>query len=252
MVIDCTGKVALIVGGTRGIGRATALMLAVAGATVVVTGRSQDNAEKVAGMARERGAQALALSFDVSDPAACERAVVDVVEGFGAVDILVANAGINPYFTRAEHLTPQIWDEILDVNLRGLFFAVQAAGKRMLAAGSGSIVAVSSVTATKGTKRGLPYTASKGAIDAMTRTLAVEWADRGVRVNAVAPGYVETDLTAGMRANDSLRQMILDKVPLSRFGTAEEIAALIVFLASDAASYITGQVVFADGGMQAS
>lgn len=252
MVIDCEEKVALIVGGTRGIGRATALALADAGATVVPTGRSEEDAETVATLARERGVDALALPFDVSYPAASQEAVATVEDRFGSLDILVANAGINPYFMRAEDLSPEIWDEILDVNLRGLFFAVQAAGRRMLETGGGSIVSVSSVTATKGTERGLPYTAGKGALDAMTRTLAIEWADRGVRVNAVAPGYIETELTAGMRQNEGLRQMVIDKVPLDRFGTAEEIAALIAFLASDAASYITGQVVFADGGMQAS
>jgi NAD(P)-dependent dehydrogenase (short-subunit alcohol dehydrogenase family) len=122
----------------------------------------------------------------------------------------------------------------------------------MLAAGGGSVVTMSSVTAQRGTLRGLPYVAAKGGVDAMTRTLAVEWADRGMRVNAVAPGYVETDMTEGLRHHESLREMVLRKVPAGRFGTAEEIAALVTFLVSDVSAYITGQILTADGGFAVS
>lgn len=245
----CTGKVVLVVGGTRGIGRACCLGLARAGATVVVSGRSEENAKAVARAAQELGVEASTAIHDVSDEEATAAVVDEVYERYGRLDALVANAGMNPYFLRAEDLTPEVWDISMGVNLRGLFFAVQAAGRHMLEAGSGSIVIMSSVTAQRGTPRGLPYVAAKGGLDAMTRTLAVEWAERGVRVNGVAPGYIETDLTEGMRQHEGLRAALLGKVPAARFGEAGDVAALVTFLVSDVSSYMTGQVVTVDGGL---
>lgn len=244
----CVGKVALVVGGTRGIGRACCLQLARAGAIVVVSGRSEENAQDVARALGEMGAEASIAVHDVSDVDATSAVIDEVNERYGRIDALVANAGMNPYFLRAEKLTPEVWDTSMGVNLRGLFFAVQAAGRHMLDAGGGSIVTMSSVTAQRGTLRGLPYVAAKGGLEAMTRTLAVEWADRGVRVNGVAPGYIETDLTEGLRQHEGLRTMLLSKVPAARFGAAEEVAALVAFLVSDASAYMTGQVLNVDGG----
>ena len=245
---SCAGKVALIVGGTRGIGRAATLALARAGAIVVPAGRGTANAEEVAEGARAYGVQAMPLALDVSDPAASIRAVEEVKQRFGRLDVLVANAGINPYFIRAERLTPEIWDEIMAVNLRGLFFSIQAAAKQMLAQKSGSIISISSATAAVGVSHGLPYVATKGGLDAMTRSLAVEWADRGVRVNGVAPGYVATDLTQEMRDHEALADVLLSTVPMRRFAAPEEVAGMIVYLASDASSYVTGQTMIVDGG----
>lgn len=242
------GKVALVVGGTRGIGRACCLQLARAGAIVVVSGRSEENAQDVARALGEMGAEASIAVHDVSDVDATSAVIDEVNERYGRIDALVANAGMNPYFLRAEKLTPEVWDTSMGVNLRGLFFAVQAAGRHMLDAGGGSIVTMSSVTAQRGTLRGLPYVAAKGGLEAMTRTLAVEWADRGVRVNGVAPGYIETDLTEGLRQHEGLRTMLLSKVPAARFGATEEVAALVAFLVSDASAYMTGQVLNVDGG----
>jgi 3-oxoacyl-[acyl-carrier protein] reductase len=248
MEIKLHGKVAMVIGGTRGIGKEVVLTLGRSGAKVIFSGRSIDIANAVVAEASILGLDVSASVFDVVDIEATNRAINKVVEENGKIDILVANAGINPLFKRAENVTPEDWDHLMSVNLRGLFFVIQSAGKHMLKQGNGSIVSVSSVTSIKGTPRGLPYVATKGGMDSMTRTLAIEWADRGVRVNGVAPGYIETDLTQGMRNHDSLNDMMLSKIPLGRYGKSEEIANMILFLSSDASSYITGQTYIVDGG----
>ena len=244
-------KVALVIGGTRGIGRAAAFALADAGATVIATGRTQAASEEVCAAIRSRSGEALPCALDVENVAQIAPTVNEIARVHGGIDLLVANAGINPYWKRAEDVTVEMWDRIMAVNARGLFFSVQAAAAVMLRARRGSIVLVSSHASSVGMPRTMPYSASKGALDAMVRTLAVEWADRGVRVNAVAPGWTRTDLTDGVTRNEGMHRSVLASIPLGRFGTPEEIAGLILFLASDLASYVTGQIYVADGGQQA-
>jgi NAD(P)-dependent dehydrogenase (short-subunit alcohol dehydrogenase family) len=249
---ECEGKTVMVVGGTRGIGRATALLLAESGANVIATGRTAASGDELLQHAAKRGFRMTSLAFDVADPEATREAIDRSVGQLGRLDAVVVCAGISPYYVRAEHLSPAMWDDVMAVNLRGLFFTVQAAARHMLDAGSGSVVCISSVTAMAGIARALPYSASKSGVDALVRTLAVEWADRGVRVNAVAPGWIGTDMTQALRDNESLaRWLVLDKVPMNRFGQPREIGDLISFLVSDRASFITGQTFVADGGFLA-
>jgi NAD(P)-dependent dehydrogenase (short-subunit alcohol dehydrogenase family) len=180
-----------------------------------------------------------------------ERLVGEAVARFGRVDILVNNAAINPLWKRAEHLTPEDWDAIMAVDLRGAFFACREAGKVMMAQRSGRIVNITSVTALRGTARGLPYTAAKAGLIAVTQTLAADWCSYGIRVNAVAPGFVATDLTRGLMANEGLYRELVAKVPMQRFAQPEEMVGLVVYLASEASSYVTGQVFVIDGGYSA-
>jgi NAD(P)-dependent dehydrogenase (short-subunit alcohol dehydrogenase family) len=244
-VIELTGKRALVLGATRGIGRATALALGACGATVIASGRSPSTAAEVVSAIERTGASGVPVVCDITNV----DATAATLAGLGRVDIAVVNAGVNPLFKKPEDLQPAEWDQLMAVNLRGAFFATQAVGRAMLRHGGGSIVSVSSASVLVGAARGLPYTASKGGLDAVTRSLALDWAGHGVRVNGVAPGYVETDLTQGLIAHTELSASLRAKVPLGRFAACEEVASAICFLASDAASYITGQTLYVDGGM---
>lgn len=250
---EFSGRAAVVVGGTRGIGRAAAAALARGGASVAVSGRSPGAAAQAAAeLSAEHGVPALGLGWDIADAEAAEPAIEAVLKQFDRLDACVVAAGINPYWLRALEVTPEIWDEEMATNLRGAFFAVRAAARPMLESPQGgAILLTSSVTAGSGVSRGLPYVATKGGLEAMVRSLAVEWADAGVRVNAISPGFVETDLTAGVRKHDEIRESLVARIPIGRFGTPAEIGDLAAVLVSDVASYVTGQVIQIDGGYTA-
>jgi NAD(P)-dependent dehydrogenase (short-subunit alcohol dehydrogenase family) len=248
---DLAGQVAVVIGGTRGIGHALSHGLARAGARVVVASRSAGSVTAVADELRAAGAETLGVPVDVSRLEDIERLVRETVARFGRIDVLVNNAAINPLWKRAERLTPEDWDSIMAVDLRGAFFACREVGRQMIEQRRGRIVNITSVTAMRGTARGLPYTAAKAGLIAVTQSLAAEWCPYGIRVNAVAPGFVATDLTRGLMANDGLYREIVAKVPMQRFAEPEEIVGLVVYLASEASSYVTGQVFVIDGGYAA-
>ncbi len=250
-LFDLTGKVAVVTGGGRGIGRFIAEGLAAAGARVVLTGRSQGTLDAAAEEMRGRGWDVLAQTADV----AAEQDVTvlrDVVLGVcGRLDVLVNNAGVNPIYKGIERTTLAEWQTIVDTNLTGVFLCCKYLGGAMAERGSGSIINVSSVAGHVGLKRSVPYCASKGGVELLTKALALDWAPTGVRVNTIAPGYFETDLTAGLRENAELAAPLLAHTPLARFGKLDDIAGAAVFLASDASAYMTGSSLKVDGGWTA-
>jgi NAD(P)-dependent dehydrogenase (short-subunit alcohol dehydrogenase family) len=237
----------LVTGGGRGIGKAIALALADEGANVGVVARTRVQCEAVA---EEIGECALALPADVSDNGACEDVVERFIARFGSLSVLVNAAGISPVRERTETHGLDAFRRILEVNLLGTFTMIRAAAPTLLVNG-GSVVNIASVLGLISSPHLAGYGASKAALIQLTRTMAREWADRDVRVNAVCPGYVETDLTETMFAVEHLRNEVLEAIPLRRLPTIEEIVAPVLFLASEEASYITGAVVLVDGGMAA-
>lgn len=244
------GKVAWVTGAGRGLGAAIAQGLAAAGATVALTARTQTELAETLAKIEADGGHGLALPADVTDPGQVRGAVGAVLDGLGGLDIVVNNAGISPVLTRSEALDLVDWRRILDVNLTGAFICSQAAGEHMLAASGGSIINISSVHGQQGWPRLAAYAASKGGLEMLTRTLAIEWADRNVRVNAVAPGYFATEMTAGLRAS-ARSDELLQRIPFARFGIPQEVVGAVLFLASDQSSYVTGSTVRVDGGWTA-
>ena len=242
------GRRALVTGGGRGIGRASAVALARAGAEVAVVSRTPQQLDETVEEITSQGGRALALRADIGDPADIERLVDAAHQQWDHVDILVNNAGISPIFKLARDVTLEEWRQILDVNLNGSFHLLREVGSRMADRGQGAIINITSIGAERALARLAPYCAGKAALDELTRVLAVEWATTGVRVNAVAPAFIETTMTAGVHHNPRLQKEIIDHTPLGRFGRPEEVAWAVVFLASDAASYITGHTLFVDGG----
>ncbi|NEQ43968.1 MAG: 3-oxoacyl-[acyl-carrier-protein] reductase [Leptolyngbya sp. SIOISBB] len=246
MAGELTDKVAVVTGGSRGIGRATALALAAVGANVVVNyARSSTAADEVVAAITEQGGSAIAVQADVSDPEQAEALIKAATDKWGRVDVLVNNAGITRD-TLLLRMKPEDWQAVIDLNLSGVFYCTRLVSKLMLKQRSGRIINIASVAGLMGNPGQANYSAAKAGVIGFTKTVAKEMAARGVTANAVAPGFIKTDMTGDL----SNTEEILKYIPLGRYGEAEEVAGLIRFLAADqAAAYITGQVLTIDGGM---
>jgi NAD(P)-dependent dehydrogenase (short-subunit alcohol dehydrogenase family) len=245
------GRVAVVTGSSAGIGRATALALARQGASVVVNARSADRAAPVVAEIEAAGGRAAAVVADLSEPGGAEQLIADSAAALGDVDILVNNAG-HGLVAPSEDLSEDDWRRTIEVLLTAPFLLSQAAGRQMLANGGGVIVNVSSICGHVALPRRAAYTTAKHGLVGLTRTLATEWADRGVRVMTVDPAYIATDFIKGtMKSGGFDAAAIEGRTPLARLGSPEEVARVIAFLASDAASYMTGGSVMVDGGWMA-
>jgi NAD(P)-dependent dehydrogenase (short-subunit alcohol dehydrogenase family) len=250
-LFDLAGKVAIVTGAGRGIGKTLALGLAQHGADVVAVSRTLPQVESVVSEIAALGRKGIALKVDTSSKADVDRMVAKTLEDWGRVDVLVNNAGID-IIKPAVDYTEAEWDQVIDINLKGYFLCAQAAGREMIRQGRGSILMNSSIAGSIGVNWLVPYASAKGGVNQLTRTLAVEWARHGVRVNAFAPAYFENVMQGAEQIhNEEKERHIREWTPMGRRGKMDELVGPAVFLASDASSYVTGHVLMVDGGWTA-
>lgn len=242
---DLSGKRALVTGANTGIGQAIAVALAEAGADVALAGRTEP-AETLR-LIREAGRTALNVSADLSSIQPIDRVLAETVSGLGGVDILVNNAGIIRR-NNLEDFTEEDWDAVIDTNLKSLFFLSQSAARHMMAQGAGKIINIASLLSFQGGIRVPSYAAAKSGVAGVTKAMANELAPHGVQVNAIAPGYIATNNTAALQADETRNRQILERIPAGRWGRPADIAGAAVFLASTSSDYVTGQVLAVDGG----
>jgi NAD(P)-dependent dehydrogenase (short-subunit alcohol dehydrogenase family) len=244
------GRVAIVTGGAQGIGLACVEALSEAGAYVYIADRNMKMAKEAQAAMKAKGYAAGVIEMEVTDSKQVDAAAAQVMSEKGRADILVCNAGIARSQTAAEDVTDEHWLNVIDVNLNGVFWCCRAFGKHMLAAGRGSIVNIGSMSGfiVNKPQQQAYYNASKAGVHHLTKSLAAEWGARGVRVNAVAPTYINTPLTAHAKTNEAMMGPWIEGTPMARMGEPDEIASVVMFLASDAASLMTGSIVLADGG----
>lgn len=248
--VNLSGKTAFVTGSTRGIGYGLALALAGAGADIVVTSRHQDECERVCGVIRGIGVKALPVAFDVRDRVSIEVAAARAVKYFGAIDILINNAG-TAVTEKAEDLSEAQWDMVMDTNLKGVFFCAQVIGRHMIERKVGKIINIASIFGVVGQWNILPYCVAKGGVIQMTRALALEWSRYNILVNAICPGYVKTAMNSLVLEDERTYKNILQNIPERRLGLPEDLASAAIFLASDGSNYMTGQTMIIDGGWTA-
>jgi len=249
-VLECfrlDGRVALVTGASRGLGDAMARALAAAGADVALHARSEPASATASAIASSTGRRTTLVTGDLSDSDSAERIVRETLSAFGRLDVLVNNAGIIRRRVASEH-TDDDWDAVIAVNLSSVFRLCRAAGRHMLERGSGKIVNIASMLSFQGGVTVPGYAASKGGLVQLTKALANEWAGRGVNVNAIAPGYMETDNTSALRADAVRMREITSRIPAGRWGTPQDLCGAVVFLASRASDYVHGHVLAVDGG----
>ncbi|MGE5192594.1 MAG: SDR family NAD(P)-dependent oxidoreductase [Deltaproteobacteria bacterium] len=243
-------QVTVVSGGSRGIGRALAAAFAQRGSRVVITGREEETLTRTAAEISAGKDPVVPLVCDVARLEDIERLVAAVLEKFGRIDTLVNVAGVNKR-KKVETFTPDEYDFILNVNLRGLFFLSQAAGKQMIVQKSGTIINIDSLNTNSPLKGVLPYAISKAGVSMMTRGMAAEWGEHGVRVNAIAPGFILTDMTNKLWSNPTMQKWGDANTPLKRLGQVDDLVGTAIYLASEASAFMTGQVLYVDGGMSA-
>lgn len=246
-LFDLSGKRALVTGSSKGLGRAMARALGKAGATVVLNGRAENNLRGAMSMLRSEGVSCECIAFDVTDPFAVEQGVATVERSVGPIDILVNNAGMNIRGPLVDYSVAD-WRTLLETNVMGAFHVSRAVGKAMIGRHHGRIINTCSISSEVARQSNTPYSATKSALKALTRGLAVEWAKHNILVNAISPGWFQTDMTESLKKDPDFDRWVRTNTPMGRWGDPSELGGVIVFLASEASSFITGQVICVDGG----
>ncbi len=246
-LFDLNGKTAMVTGGSRGLGEVSVMALAKAGADVAVCGRKPADLDRVSGAARAMGRRSMGFAMDVTVKSNIHNCVEKILDEFGRIDILVNNAGVNHRVSVLEFPEEQ-WDLVIDTNLKGFFLVAQAVVPQMIERGYGKVINMSSILGKVGLPNQVAYASSKGGVDQMTKVMALEWAKKGVRVNAIGPTYFETELVAPLRDDPERFAFINDRTPMGRWGYPPELEGIVIFLASPASDFITGQTIYIDGG----